>query len=229
MSDTVLVVAAHPDDEVLGCGGTIARHVRQGDRVAVIILAEGVTSRAAARDAGKDKGALQALAAAARRACAILGVQDVTLHDFPDNRMDSLALLEVVKVIEHHVDRLQPQVVYTHHGGDVNTDHCITYQAVITACRPQPDCCVKKILCFETPSSTEWQPPLLGATFSPNWFVDISGVLPTKAEALAAYETELRQWPHPRSVKAIEHLAGWRGAMVGVEAAEAFEVARCVV
>ena len=225
----VLVVAAHPDDEVLGCGGTIVRHVQQGDRVAVIILAEGVTSRAAKRIPDQDAEKLQALAAATHRACAVLGVKDVTLNDFSDNRMDSLPLLEIVKVIEQHIARLQPTVVYTHHGGDVNVDHRVTYQAVVTACRPQPGHPVKTLLTFETSSSTEWQPPLAGIFFAPNWFVDIGKTLATKQEALLAYESELRTWPHPRSIQAIEHLARWRGSMVGVEAAEAFALARNIL
>lgn len=226
MSDSILVIAAHPDDEVLGCGGTIARHTQRGDRVAVLILAEGMTSRAAVRDVAKDRSGLQALASAAHRAAAILGVQDLTLHDFPDNRMDGLELLDVVKLIEQHIERLRPTVVYTHHGGDVNLDHRVAYQAVVTACRPQPGHPVKTLLTFETPSSTEWQPPALGAAFAPNWFVDIGETLAVKREALAAYAAELRAWPHPRSLQALEHLARWRGSMVGLEAAEAFALAR---
>lgn len=226
MSDTILVIAAHPDDEVLGCGGAIARHVRQGDRVAVVILAEGVTSRSASRNPELDGKELQAIATMARHANEILGVQDLTLHGLPDNRMDSLDLLDVVKVIEQHLDRLHPDVVYTHHGGDVNVDHRVVYQAVVTACRPQPGHSVKTLLSFEVPSSTEWQPPLLGPSFAPNWFADITDTLSVKLKALSAYESEMRDWPHPRSLKAIEHLACWRGAMVGREAAEAFMLAR---
>lgn len=226
MTDTILVVAAHPDDEVLGCGGTIARHVKQGDRVAVVILAEGVTSRAPTRDAERDADKLQTVAAAARRACAILGVEDITLHGFPDNRMDSLPLLDVVKVVEGHIDRLRPAIVYTHHGGDVNVDHRVAYQAVVTACRPQPGHPVKTLLTFETPSSTEWQPPSGGSSFEPSWFVDIAETLQAKLDALSAYESELREWPHPRSIRAVEHLARWRGATVGKDAAEAFVLAR---
>ena len=225
----ILVVVAHPDDEVLGCGGTIARHVQQGDRVAVIILAEGVTSRAAKRALDQDAEKLQALAAATHRACGILGVDEITLNDFPDNRMDSLPLLDIVKVIEQHMNRLQPTVVYTHHGGDVNVDHRVTYQAVVTACRPQPENSVKTLLTFETSSSTEWQPPLVGTPFAPNWFVDIGETLAAKLKALSVYETELRSWPHPRSIQAVEHLARWRGSTVGVEAAEAFVLARNII
>ncbi len=227
-NNTVLVIAAHPDDEALGCGGAIARHVAEGDRVSVVILAEGVTSRAPTRDVERDGNKLQTVAAAARRACAILGVQDVTLHAFPDNRMDTLPLLDVVKVVEGHIDRLRPDIVYTHHGGDVNVDHRVAYQAVVTACRPQPGHPVKFLLAFETPSSTEWQPASCGASFEPCWFVDIGATLQAKLDALSAYDSELRDWPHPRSIRAIEHLARWRGATVGRGAAEAFVLARGV-
>ena len=220
------MVAAHPDDEVLGCGGTIARHVRQGDRVSIVILAEGVTSRAVGVSPSQDASKLKALAEATHRSCAILGVTDVTLNNFPDNRMDSLPLLDVVKVVEQHISRSKPAVVYTHHGGDVNIDHVITYKAVLAACRPQPDHPVKTLLSFETPSSTEWQPPLVMSPFAPNWFVDIGATLSIKQKALHEYNSEMRPWPHPRSHEAIEHLARWRGSMVGVIASEAFALAR---
>jgi LmbE family N-acetylglucosaminyl deacetylase len=224
----ILVVAAHPDDEILGCGGAIARHVQQGDRVAVVILGEGVTSRSAHGMPDQDLEKLRDLSMATQRACAILGVRDVALNDFPDNRMDSLALLDVVKLIEVHIARVRPTVIYTHHGGDVNIDHQVTYQAVVTACRPQPGHPVRTLLTFETLSSTEWQPPLAGVSFAPNWFVDINETLALKLAALDEYVSELRPWPHPRSISAVEHLARWRGSMVGLEAAEAFALARTI-
>lgn len=226
MGRKVLLVAAHPDDEILGCGGTLAKHVSQGDDVSVVILAEGLTSRAPTRKEGRVAENLLALAVAARRACAVLGVNDVTLHNFPDNRMDSLDILDVIKVVELHVENMQPEIVYTHHYGDVNMDHQITYQAVVTACRPQPGHSVKKLLTFETVSSTEWQPPQSGVGFNPNWFVDISETLETKMKALAIYESEMRPWPHPRSMEGIKYQAHWRGSFVGVNAAEAFVLAR---
>ncbi len=225
----ILVVAAHPDDEILGCGGTIARHIQQGDQVSIVILAEGVTSRAKQRSVELDSEKLQELANASLLAGFALGVKDISLHDFPDNRMDTIAMLDVVKLIEVHIERLHPDLVYTHHAGDVNLDHRVIYQAVITACRPQPGHSVKTILCFETVSSTEWQPALGRMEFSPNWFVDISNTLPIKMQALSHYESELRPWPHPRSLQTIEYLARWRGTMIGVEAAEAFELARHIL
>ena len=225
----ILVVAAHPDDELLGCAGTIARHVAAGDQVHCVILAEGATSRSTDRSSASHEGELQQLAAAARKAAAILGVMSVHCLDFPDNRMDGVDLLDVVKRVEELIALTDPHIIYTHHIGDVNVDHMITQRAVLTACRPLPNSNVETILAFETVSSTEWMPPASGNIFAPNWFVDISDTLDKKLEALAVYESEMRDWPHPRSLKAVEHLARWRGASAGMEAAEAFALLRTVV
>ena len=229
MTAPILVVAAHPDDEVLGCGGTIARHADAGDQVQVLILAEGATSRQQQRDRDLAAGELSALAKAAQTAGAILGAASVELLDLPDNRLDSLDRLDLIKQIEERIDRHQPQVVYVHHAGDVNVDHRRLHEAVVTACRPTPDCPVRRLLSFEVASSTEWQPPGSAPSFRPNWFVDISTQWPRKREALEAYASEMRPWPHARSIKAVEHLARWRGSQVGVEAAEAFTLMRQLV
>ena len=218
----VLVVAAHPDDEVLGCGGTIARHADAGDQVQLLIVAEGATSRQQQRDRGEATEELSALAQAAHQAGEILGAQGVELLDLPDNRLDSLDRLHLIKQIEERIERHQPQVVYVHHAGDVNVDHRRLHEAVVTACRPTPGHSVRRLLSFEVASSTEWQPPGSAPAFQPNWFVDISAQWPRKREALAAYASEMRPWPHARSIEAVEHLVRWRGAQVGVEAAEAF-------
>ena len=218
----VLVVAAHPDDEVLGCGGTIARHADAGDQVQVLIVAEGATSRQAQRDRAQVGDKLSVLAKAAQMAGSILGAEGVDLLDFPDNRLDSLDRLDLIKQIEERIDFYQPQLVYVHHVGDVNVDHRRLHEAVVTACRPMPGHCVKRILSFEVPSSTEWQPPGSAPSFSPNWFVDISEQWQRKCDALMVYSSEMRPWPHARSMEALEHLARWRGSQVGVDAAEAF-------
>jgi LmbE family N-acetylglucosaminyl deacetylase len=213
-------VAAHPDDEVLGCGGTIARHVRSGDVVHVVIAGEGLMSRAGARRAG-----LADHKKAAQRANEILGVKTLVLHNFPDNRLDSVDRLEITQFLETHVQKHAPEIVYTHHWADMNHDHIRLSECVLTACRPIPDRSVRRILCFEVPSSTGWR----GArpdSFDPNWFVDISRELPVKLAALGAYADEMRDFPHARSQEAIVHLAGWRGATAGMEAAEAFVLVR---
>ena len=219
---TILIVAAHPDDEVLGCGGTIARHADAGDLVHVLIVAEGATSRQQQRDRNQASDELSGLAQAAQKAGVILGAQGVELLGLPDNRLDSLDRLDLIKQIELRIARHQPQVVYVHHAGDVNIDHRRLHEAVVTACRPMPGQPVKRLLSFEVASSTEWQPPGSAPAFQPNWFVDISAQWPRKREALEAYASEMRPWPHARSIQAVEHLARWRGAQVGVEAAEAF-------
>ena len=229
MADSVLVVAAHPDDEVLGCGGTIARHADAGDLVQVLIVAEGATSRQQQRDRNQASDELSALAQAAQKAAAILGAKGVELLDLPDNRLDSLDRLDLIKQIEVRIARHQPQVVYVHHAGDVNIDHRRLHEAVVTACRPTPGQPVRRLLSFEVASSTEWQPPGSAPAFQPNWFVDISAQWPRKREALEAYASEMRSWPHARSIKAVEHLARWRGAQVGVEAAEVFCLLRQLV
>lgn len=226
MNDTILVVAAHPDDEILGCGGTMARHARAGDAVHVVIMAEGITSRDRSRDIEAHRNELHRLADTARQANRLLGAASVTLHSLPDNRMDSVDRLDVTKLVEAELARLQPTVVYTHHAGDLNIDHRVVHDSVVTACRPLPESSVRTLAFFEVPSSTEWQPPASGPAFAPNWFIDIDDTLEAKLDALRVYGSEMRPWPHPRSLEAAAHLARWRGASSGVPAAEAFMLGR---
>ena len=227
--DKVLVVAAHPDDEVLGCGGTIARHSEIGDSVQILIVAEGATSRHQQQDQQQAKEELTALRKASKAAASVLGATGVELLDLPDNRLDSLDRLDLIQEIEKKIRFHQPKVVYVHHAGDVNIDHRRLHEAVVTACRPSPEQTVERILSFEVASSTEWQTPGSGPAFQPNWFVEISDQWIRKREALQSYSIEMRPWPHARSLEALEHLARWRGAQVGVEAAEAFCLLRQVM
>jgi len=226
LKNKILIVAAHPDDEILGCGGSMAKWVKDGHEVHVLILAEGSTSRDKIRDRANHEKELTHLASSAREAGDIIGINSLKLLDYPDNRMDSVDLLDVVKTIESFVEKIQPNIVVTHHSGDLNIDHRIVFQGVITACRPQPGHSVKCILSFEVPSGTEWQSPIAGSSFLPNWFEDISQTLKLKIKALEAYKSEMRKWPHARSLKAVDHLAKWRGATVSYEAAEAFMLIR---
>lgn len=214
MSEIVLVVAAHPDDEVLGCGGTIYKHFMNGDSVSVVILSDGYSSRDA-KNAERET--------ACRDACRILGVKDVSLHSHPDNQMDSIPLLQIAKDIEAHIARLSPSIVYTHDKGDLNVDHRITHDAVNVACRSQPDCTIAKLLYFEVPCSSAW-----GAGFVPDYFVDITGMEHVKFHAMQCYGDELRKWPHPRSIRGMETLASMRGCKVGLSSAEAFKIGRIV-
>lgn len=217
-ASNILVVAAHPDDEVLGCGGTIARHADEGDIVHVLFLADGVSARgeasAKAARAGREKEA--------HSAAAVLGVKRVDFLGLPDNRLDGLDLLDIVQSVERVVREFRPSVIYTHHGGDLNVDHRIAHQAVLTACRPQPGEPVFRILCFETLSSTEWGGPAIGPAFHPTWFVSIEAQLTRKIDALRKYSEELRSFPHARSIEAVEALARLRGCACGMQAAESF-------
>ncbi|MDP1878029.1 MAG: PIG-L family deacetylase [Actinomycetota bacterium] len=222
---TVLVVAAHPDDETLGCGGAIARHTDAGDTVIVMFLADGVTSRDPDADHAAELARRRQAAEAAAR---ILGVADLAFGDLPDNRMDTVPLLEIAQAVELAVASYAPTTVYTHHRHDLNVDHRRTHEAVMTACRPQPGSTVATILAFETPSSTEWRTADPTSAFAPTWYVDIGATLDRKILALEAYAEEMRPWPHPRSTQAVRHLAHWRGSTVGREAAEAFVLTRHV-
>jgi len=216
------VVAAHPDDEVLGCGGLIASKARSGLEVSVVFVSDGVTSR----PANLGQSEIETRRKAAKLAAEVLGIKNAYFGDFPDNQLDSVPILQVVQFIEGILKIEKPDTVLTHFGGDLNVDHRIVNQAVLTACRPTPQQGVKNILFFEVPSSTEWQVPNDEQAFVPNWFEDISQTLVLKIRALEMYEFELREWPHPRSVKGVEHLAHWRGASCGVDAAEGFVLGR---
>ena len=229
MLKKIAVIAAHPDDEVLGCGGTIARRVRAGGEVVSLIVAEGVTSRDGARDSATRASDIAQLREAARAANLTLGVRTVEFGGLPDNRLDSIDLLDVVKLVEAFIERHKPHIVFTHAAVDLNIDHEIVSRAVSTACRPLPTSQISSLLFFEVPSSTEWQLNSAKGVFWPNWYEDISQTLEVKLEALRRYASEMRPWPHPRSFEAVEALARWRGASVGLAAAEAFSLGRELV
>lgn len=223
MTDKVLVVAAHPDDEVLGCGGTIAWHIANGDQVSVAFMTEGVASRVMVNDVDGEQRA-----GAAANAMEMLGVNDVRQFDFPDNKMDSVSLLDVVQIVEKVIQDITPSIIYTHFAHDLNVDHRITHSAVMTACRPQSCSSVKKILSFEVLSSTEWS-SVSQPAFLPQYIVDISSYWNKKLQALRCYHEEMRPFPHSRSYECIEALATLRGATQGMKKAEAFFVERILV
>ncbi len=223
----ILVIAAHPDDEVLGCGATAARLVAEGHDVHFAILGEGMTSRHAKR-ADTDADKLAQLQCHARAAAAKVGVKNVLLHGLPDNRLDALPLLEIVKVVEQLIDQLKPEILYTHHGGDLNVDHGIIHRAVLTATRPIDGTPVREIYAFEVPSSTEWAFQRLEPVFRPNVFVDVTRTLEAKIAAMECYDSESRPFPHPRSPEALRAIAMRWGSVAGCAAAEAFELVRSV-
>lgn len=215
MGKSVLVVAAHADDEVLGCGATIKKHVDSGDQVTIIFMTDGVGSRSIeATEAAKRNLAKE-------EALEVLGVGTQYQFDFPDNAMDLVPLLEVVKGVESVIDNIKPQIIYTHFHADLNVDHRICFDAVMTATRPVPNQCVKEIYGFEVLSSTEWQikPDM---AFKPQMYVDVSDCFEAKITALKAYNDEMRDNPHSRSFEHVEVLGKHRGYSVGVKYAEAF-------
>ncbi len=219
----ILTVAAHPDDETLGVGGTMAQLAAASHEVHVCILTEGVTARHRHMDLQQE---------CAMRACEVLGVSDVVFCGLPDQRLDSLPLLDVITPIEKCVGEIRPDLVFTHFKEDANQDHRIAFHATLVATRPVADTSVATVLCYETASSTEWAPPFPGSVFSPNLFVDISTTLPVKLDAMRAYEQtfsgEMRPFPHPRSYLALEANCRRHGATAGVAAAEAFMLVRHV-
>jgi LmbE family N-acetylglucosaminyl deacetylase len=215
----VLVVAAHPDDELLGPGGTLARHARRGDEVHAVILSDGATSRYPGE-------MVTVLADCAQKAAKVLGLTSTRVLSLPDQRLDTLPLIEVTRTVEAVVDEVRPHVVYTHYPGDVNVDHGVVARAVWIACRPYVLPRLRRFAVYETPSSTEWQWPFEGGPFTPGLFVDIGRTLEDKLAAMECYESELREYPHPRSLRALrERAAGW-GSRVNRPAVEAFQVLR---
>ena len=223
----VLVLAAHSDDEVLGCGGTIARLAADGADVYIAILGEGITSRFAARQ-DADAGMVAALQERSRQVASLLGARELFLYGLPDNRFDSVPLLEVVKIIEDLVDRLRPEVVFTQHGGDLNVDHVVLYRATLTATRPQEGAAVRDVYAYEVASSTEWAFQQFEPRFTPSVFFEIENTLATKIEAMQLYESEARAFPHPRSPESLRASAVRWGSVAGLRAAEAFHLVRSV-
>jgi LmbE family N-acetylglucosaminyl deacetylase len=226
-AERILVVAAHPDDEVLGAGATAARLARQGHHVHLAILGEGVTSRFDSR-AAADAALLSSLGEQSQRAARVLGAAGLSLHQLPDNRFDTVPLLEVIKLVERLIAEHQPTKLFTHHGGDLNIDHQIVNRAVLTATRTTPGHTVRELYAFEVPSSTEWTFHHLEPTFRPNTFFDVSETLDLKIEAMLAYASEARPFPHPRSGEALAAIARRWGSVAGCVAAEAFQLIRAV-
>jgi LmbE family N-acetylglucosaminyl deacetylase len=224
MKKRILVVAAHPDDEVLGCGGTMARLVSEGAEVNVLILGEGITSRNGLTKIQKEQQ-IKMLHGCANDANKILGVKQVYFSNFPDNSFDIVALLEIVKNIEQVKTELQPDIIFTHYEHDLNVDHQLTFKAVLTATRPIQQECVKEIYSFEVLSSTEWN---FSEGFRPDVFFNIGSTIQLKKKALEKYVSEMREFPHPRSLKGIETNAMMWGIKVGFEFAEAFKCIRII-
>jgi LmbE family N-acetylglucosaminyl deacetylase len=219
MGDNVLVIAPHMDDETLGMGGTIARHVLAGDAVRVCVVAHRIyDGRFDAVVNEREKGH-------ARNAANALGCASIDFLDLHDERLDT-ALQDIIKPLERVVARIAPDVVYSNFYGDNHQDHRAVFQAVRVAIRPSASTRVREWRLYETPSSTDQSPPIPESAFLPNHYVDISNTIVNKIEAFKCYETEMRQSPHPRSLASIEALAVKRGSEVGFLKAEAFMTMR---
>lgn len=225
--EKILVVAAHPDDEILGCAGTLKRLINEGNEVYSLILSDGTTSR-------YDRLTEQVSTDIKRRleqnqsAAKVIGYKETFFCQFPDNSFDKESLLAIVKAIEKYILLLKPSVIYTHHYGDLNIDHQKTFHAVQTAARPMLDCSVKEIYSFETLSATDWN-FTCNAGFTPNYFVNIEGTMKDKLEAMKCYKSELREYPHPRSLEGLKIAAKKWGMTIGCNYAEAFELIRKIV
>lgn len=221
----ILVVAAHPDDEVLGCFGTVARLIKEGYEAYTLILGEGKTSRDEERRPEIKKNEIEILNTEIQKANSIIGIKKVFVEFFPDNRFDSVDLLDIIKVISRIKDEIRPDIIFTHYENDLNIDHQITYKAVITATRPMENESVKEIYSFEVLSSTEWKYPL---SFSPDVFFDISDTIELKINSMREYASELCEYPHPRSLEGIELNAKYNGLRVGKKYVEAFKSVRVI-
>ena len=227
MKRTILVIAAHPDDELLGVGGTIRKLTNQGAECHAVIVGEGVTSRSDKRS-DVDSCALMELKKDAQAASKIVGYKTIEFCELPDNRLDSMDLLDIIKVIMPYIEKYRPETIFTHHHGDLNIDHRIVCEAVLTACRPIGHYFVERIYAFETPSSTEWN-YIYEKPFTPNVYFDVTDTIDTKIEGMKCYRSESARYPHPRSAEALKALAEYRGSNVGVEMAEAFICMREVI
>ena len=221
MKKNILVVVAHPDDEIIGCGGTLARHYQNGDKITIIYMTDGVSSRGNCK---KEKAARKSMA---EQVGEKLGATQY-YFDYPDNQMDQTPLLKVVQSIESISHKLTVDIVYTHHGADLNIDHRIVHQAVMTAYRPIPGKNIPNIYTFEVNSSSEWNTPNSSNCFMANYFVNISDQITEKIALLSCYQKEMPLYPHSRSIETIEALAKVRGSSVGVAFAEAFMLIRQV-
>lgn len=224
MTNKILVISAHPDDETYGVGGTIAKYAQNGDEVHIVIMTDGVTARHSITEPQK---------AAARKAGMILGAKEVHFANLPDQKLDHLPLTEVIDPIIKLVRQLQPNIVYTHHRGDANQDHRHIFEATMVAVRPFGNNPVEQVYCYEVASSTEWGPPFNEWAFLPNVYVDIKEFMTTKLAAVEAYrethESEVKPYPHPRSPEAVDVFAQRHGINVGMTAAEAFMLVRSLV
>ena len=225
--ERVLVIAAHPDDEVLGMGGTIAKYVSKGDEVAILIVTDGSTSQY--RNDPKLQEILSTKRVETSTCATVLGVKRVFYGGLPDMKLDVTPHIEINRVIENVITDFQPSIVFTHFSGDVNKDHRRVYESTLVACRPVSEQCVKRLFLYSVPSSTEWNVQTSSSAFLPNWYEDISGEFAEKKyKAMECYKTELRAFPHPRNIQCLRTADAAEGNRVGLLAAESFILLRSI-
>ena len=220
----ILVVVAHPDDEVLGCGATISMLVSKDKEVHLLILG-GITTSRFEENTNEEAWKKEVFKEETEKAAALLGITSITRTNFDDNRFDTIPILELIKAVENVKDKIRPDLIITHDFSDLNVDHRLTHQAVMTTFRPNVEYNRFRIMTFETLSSNEWQDQAM-SSFHPNCYVDITKYFIKKIEAMKCYKSEIKSYPHPRSLKGIEYLARKRGMEVCVEYAEAFRIVR---
>jgi len=218
----IMVIAAHPDDELLGCGGTLIKHIKNEDQIKTLILGQGMLSR------GENESFLNQLRTDSKKANDIIGVNELKFFDFPDNAFDTVPLLDIIKVVEKEIDDAQPDLIYTHFSHDLNIDHRRTFEAVMTACRPQPNSKIPEIYSFYIPSSTDWINPTDANHFIPNVFVNVEAEIEQKIKALKAYETEMKKYPHSRSLESLRIFSQYWGTRIGKQYVEPFILVRSV-
>ena len=230
----ILVISPHPDDEVLGMGGTILKHAKNGDKVTIAYMTTGITSRRSSnyesvssyqsdkKQKSIMKNQIEELRKDAEKSCKLLKVKKTIFFNFPDNELDTVPLLKIIKSIENVIKEIKPDRIYTSHYGDLNIDHRIVFEAMLTACRPVKFP-VKEIVCFEILSSTDWA---FSYEFKPNYFIDIKNELDYKIKAMQKYKNEIRKFPHPRSIENIKNSAHKWGTVSGLKSAEAFQLIR---
>ena len=225
----ILIVVAHPDDEILGLGGSINKFSSISE-IKVVILGEGLTSREEKRDLNKFKEDLKKHKLNIENAKSFLEYQHLSLYSFPDNRFDSIPLLDIIKVVEKEKAQFNPDIVLTHHNGDLNIDHRKTFEAVYTSFRPLPNESLKCIITFETLSGSEWIASNDFRKFNPNFYVTLDeSHIQKKIMAMESYEFEKRLYPHPRSPEAIKNRAKMWGNTVGKHYVEPFQIIRTII
>lgn len=225
MMNKLLIVAAHPDDEILGCGATVAKMISKGWNAKSVILGQGMLSR----EIENSENALKSLKNDSLKANHEIGIKEVIFYEFPDNSFDSVPLLKIIKVLEREIEEYRPNIIFTHYGGDLNIDHRKTFEAVLTATRPMPNSLKPTLYSFFIPSSTDWVDGFVLKNFIPNVFFDVEEYIERKIKALEHYVTEMRNYPHSRSMESVRIFSKYWGNRVGLNYVEPFILVRKII